>query len=114
VLFNGPLSDPATSVRPLNSMGGWAQLKVIPAPKIEFNGAAGQDNPFARDLRLFANSQSYLNPSLSRNRAGLVNFVYRPRSDLLFSAEFRRLRTFEINNDSQTANHVNLAMGFLF
>lgn len=113
VLFNGLLSDPATLVRPLNSMGGWTQLKITPAPKIEFNGAVGQDNPFAQDLR-FANALSYLNPYLSRNRGGLVNFVYRPRSDLLLSAEFRRLRTFEINNDSQTANHVNLAMGFLF
>ncbi len=114
VLFNGLLSDPATLVRALNSMGGWTQLKVIPAPKLEFNGAIGQDNPFARDLRSFASVESYINPNLSRNRAGFLNFIYRPRSDLLLSAEFRRLRTFEINNDSQTANQVNLAMGFLF
>lgn len=114
VLFNGPLSNAATLVRPLNSMGGWTQLKVIPASKLEFNGAVGQDNSFAHDLRSFANPQSYENPNLSRNRAGLVNVIYRPRSDLLLSAEFRRLRTFEINNDSQTANQVNLAMGFLF
>jgi hypothetical protein len=114
VLFNGPPSDPAKLVRPLNSIGGWTQLKVMPAPRIELNAAAGQDNPFAANLRSFANLQSYINPSLSRNRAAFLNFVYRPRSDLLLSAEFRRLRTFEINNDSQTANHVNLAMGFLF
>ena len=114
VLFNGLLSDPATSVRPLNSMGGWTQLKVVPAPKIEFNGAVGQDNPFAHDLRSFASVESYINPNLSRNRAGFLNFIYRPRSDLLLSAEFRRLQTFEINNNSQTANQVNLAMGFLF
>jgi hypothetical protein len=114
VLFNGLLSDPATSVRALNSMGGWTQLKVIPAPKIEFNTAVGQDNPFAQDVRFFGNAQSYLNPYLTRNRAGLINVIYRPRSDLLLSAEFRRLRTFEINNSSQAANHMNLAMGFLF
>jgi hypothetical protein len=114
VLFNGLLSDPATLVRPLNSMGGWTQIKVLPAPKIEFNGAAGQDNPFAEDIRSFPNAQSYLNPSLTRNRVSFVNFVYRPRSDLLFSAEFRRLRTFDLTNSSQVANHVNLAMGYLF
>jgi len=114
VLFNGPPTDATTLVRPLNTIGGWTQFKVAPAPKIEFNVAAGQDNPFAKDLRFFANAQSYLDPSLSRNRAEFVNFVYRPRSDLLFSAEFRHLRTFEINGDSNTANHVNLAMGFLF
>jgi len=114
VLFNGLLSDPATLVRPLNSMGGWTQLKVVPAPKIEFNGAVGQDNPFAEDIRFFPNAQSYLNSNLSRNRTEFVNFVYRPRSDLLFAAEFRRLRTFDITNNSQMANHVNLAMGYLF
>jgi hypothetical protein len=114
VLFNGMLSDPATLVRPLNSMGGWTQIKVLPAPKIEFNGAVGQDNPFAEDIRSFPNAQSYLNPSLTRNRVSFVNFVYRPRSDLLLSAEFRRLRTFYITNNSQMANHVNLAMGYLF
>jgi hypothetical protein len=114
VLFSGAPNNPATSVIPLNAIGGWTQVKVAPAPKLEFNAAAGQDNPYAKDLRFFPNPQSYLNPFISRNRAEFVNFVYRPRSDLLVSAEFRHLRTFEINGDSNTANHVNLAMGFLF
>ena len=30
VVFNGPLTDPTTAVLPLNSVGGWAQLKYQP------------------------------------------------------------------------------------
>jgi hypothetical protein len=49
-----------------------------------------------------------------RNRSSFVNFIYRPRSDLLFSTEYRRLRTWDIRGGSQTADHVNLSMGILF
>jgi len=43
-----------------------------------------------------------------------VNFIYRPRSDLLFSAEYRHLRTFLINSNSNAAEQVNMMMGILF
>ena len=115
VVYNGPLTDPATSVLPLNSVGGWAQLKYQPLPKLEFNAAFGQDNPFAADIRAFGSqSQSYANPFLTRNRAGFGNVIYRPRSDLLFSLEYRRLRTFSIYNQSYEAGQMNMAMGILF
>jgi hypothetical protein len=115
VVYNGPLTDPATTVLPLNSVGGWAQLKYQPLPKLEFNAAFGQDNPFAADIRHFGDqSQSYANPFLTRNRAGFGNVIYRPRSDLLLSLEYRRLRTFSIYNSSYEAGQLNMAMGVLF
>jgi hypothetical protein len=115
VVYNGPLSDPATSVLPLNSVGGWAQLKYQPLPKLEFNAAFGQDNPFAADIRYFGEqAQSYANPFLSRNRAGFGNVIYRPRSDLLLSLEYRRLQTFSIYDHSYEAGQLNMAMGILF
>ncbi len=115
VVYNGPLTDPATSVRPLNSEGGWAQLKYQPLPKLEFNAAFGQDNPFAADIRYFGvYAQSYANPFLARNRAGFGNVIYRPRSDLLLSLEYRRLETFSIFNASYLGGQLNMAMGILF
>jgi hypothetical protein len=42
-----------------------------------------------------------------------MNFIYRPRSDLLFSGEYRRLRTSEIGA-LNTADQINLIMGVLF
>jgi hypothetical protein len=40
--------------------------------------------------------------------------IFRPRSDLLFSAEYRHLRTYMINSGPNSASHVNLMMGVLF
>src|SRR5271165_1025434 len=115
VVYNGPLTDPATTVLPLNSVGGWAQLKYQPMPKLEFNAAFGQDNPFAADIRYFGNqSQSYASPYLTRNQGAFGNVIYRPRSDLLLSLEYRRLKTFSIYNNSYEAGQLNMAMGILF
>jgi regulator of replication initiation timing len=113
-LFNGPLSDPATTVRGLTATGGWAQLKYKPATKWEFNMAAGQDGATAGDMRGFAAGPGYFAANLTRNRSELGNLIYRPRSNLLLSAEFRTLRTFSIDGSSQRANQLNLIMGVFF
>jgi hypothetical protein len=113
VLFSGTPA-PYTQVRPLNSVGGWSQLKFQASSKLEFNGAFGLDAPYAEDVRAFPGAQSYLAASLTQNRSAFVNLIYRPRSDLLFSAEYRHFRTFEIDNGSPTAEQVNLMMGILF
>ncbi|HVO63721.1 MAG TPA: hypothetical protein VMT53_22550 [Terriglobales bacterium] len=114
VLYNGPLADSSTSVIPLNTVGGWAQLKYRATAKIEFNGAFGQDNPFAADLRVFEDPQTYGDPTISRNQSVFGNVIYRPRSDLLFSLEYRHLKTSSIYDTNATAGQVNLGMGILF
>jgi hypothetical protein len=38
---------------------------------------------------------------------------YQPKSDILMSIEYLRLRTFGLN-DSLSANHINLALGYIF
>jgi len=114
VLYSGPLIDPNTSVLPLNTVGGWAQLKYRATSKLELNAAFGQDNPFADDVRAFSEAQSYGDPTLTRNQGMFANAIYRPRSDLLFSLEYRRLKTFSIYDYNSTAGQVNLGMGILF
>jgi hypothetical protein len=114
VMFNGPIVDPTTSLIPLNTVGGWVQLKYKATPKLEFNAAFGQDNPFASEVRAFSEAQSYGDPTLTRNQGVFGNVIYRPRSDLLFSLEYRRLKTFNIYDDNATAGQVNLGMGILF
>jgi hypothetical protein len=115
VVFNGPLTDPTTAVLPLNSVGGWAQLKYQPLPKLEFNGAFGQDNPFAADIRYFGlQSDSYDNPYITRNQGWFGNVIYRPRSDLLLSLEYHRLKTFNIFDGNWAGGQLNMAMGILF
>ncbi len=109
VLFSGNSSQ----LRALNSVGGWSQLKFSATSKLEFNGAFGVDNPFAGDVRGFPLSAGFPAPLL-QNRSSLINVVYRPRSDLLFSGEYRHLRTFDIDAGSPTADQLNLMMGILF
>ncbi|HEV2986876.1 MAG TPA: hypothetical protein VG759_00430, partial [Candidatus Angelobacter sp.] len=114
VVFNGALTDPATIVRGLQSTGGWAQLGFKPLPKLEFNAAAGQDNVKASDVRGFTQTTGYFDADLNRNRSEFVNFIYRPRSNLLFSTEFRTLHTFSVTGNNNRANQLNLIMGILF
>ncbi len=113
VLFGGPYA-PTTPIRGLDSAGGWSQLKFQLTSKIELNGVFGEDDAFAGDIRGFATDANNFSPILGRNRGQLGNIVYRPRSDLLLSAEFRRLHTFPIYSSASTTNQVNLAMGILF
>lgn len=114
VLWNGLLSDPNTQVHGLHSVGGWAQLKYRATPKLQFNGAFGQDNPFSSDLRNFGGNGSYYGVLFSRNQSALVNFIYQPRSDVVFSLEYRRLNTFILNSNPNSANLVNFSLGYIF
>jgi hypothetical protein len=114
VLLSSAVADPATLIKGLDSMGGWGQLKFKPKPKLEINGAFGQDNPYASELRLFPASANYSDEPLARNRTALVNLIYQLRSDVLFSIEYRRMRTQEVGGDSYIANHVNLGFGYVF
>jgi regulator of replication initiation timing len=114
VIFSTTTTDPKSLIVGLNDVGGWAQLKVRANPKVEFNGAYGEDNPFAADLLRFPYGQSYLGAMFSRNQTEFGNVIYRPRSDLLFSAEYRHLKTSGIGNSKWSAGQVNLMMGVLF
>jgi hypothetical protein len=115
VLFSGTnTGNVYTEVIGLNSVGGWAQLKYRAAAKVEFNAAFGVDNPFAKDLEYFQSAYSYGDPTVWRNRAGFANVIYRPRSDLLFSAEYRQIETNSLVTGLSGAGHLNLMMGVLF
>jgi hypothetical protein len=115
VVFNGPVTDPNTQIRGVNSLGGWTQIKFQQTEKLEWNGAFGQDNLLTGDFGRFPlANQGYYELSTARNRTSLLNFIYRPRSNLLLSLEYRRLRAFTIRGYSHSADHINMGMGVLF
>jgi hypothetical protein len=114
ILTSGSFTDPATTIKGLDSMGGWVQLKFKPKTNFEVNGAFGQDNPFAGELRRFPGSPSYFGESLARNLTPFVNFIYQPRSDVLFSVEYRRLQTYMLDSGANTANHIAASVGYIF
>ncbi|HJT71066.1 MAG TPA: hypothetical protein VJ731_12755 [Terriglobales bacterium] len=113
VLFGGSPTNPNSGFQPLDSTGGWSQLKFSLNSRLEFNGAFGSDNPFGSQIRAFPTPTGVYPSVLSANRSEMMNFIYRPRSDLLFSGEYRHLRTTEIGN-AYGVDHVNLMMGVLF
>jgi hypothetical protein len=113
ILFSGNPMDPASDFRAVNSAGGWSQVKFSATPRLEFNGAVGLDNPFASDIRVFASPIGYYPRVLAANRSTMINFIYRPRSDLLFSGEYRHLKTSEVGLLNE-ADQLNLMMGVLF
>jgi hypothetical protein len=113
VLLNGSFDAAATTFRGLDSMGGWAQLKFKVKSNFEINGAVGMDNPFAGELRLY-NANTIYPGSFTRNLSPLVNFIYQIRSDILFSTEYRYLNSSVLDSGSNSANHINLSLGYIF
>jgi hypothetical protein len=114
VLWQGSLADPATDVYGLNSVGGWSQLKFKATSKLQFNGAFGLDNPYAGELRVHGGNTNYYPVPLSKNESGFVNFIYQPRSDIVFSMEYRRIKTFTLDSNANVANVGNFSVGYIF
>jgi hypothetical protein len=114
IVYGGNPDYSATPIRGLDAEGGWTQLKFQLTPKVELNGTFAEDNAFAGDVRGFGTDADNYGTILGRNRGALGNIVFRPRSDLILSAEYRRLRSFPIFSGASSMNQVNLAAGILF
>lgn len=114
-IYNGDPENPATAFRGLNAAGGWAQLKFRPRPRWETNLALGQDNVLARDLRWAPVLESqFASSPLARNRTAFANVIFRPRSNLVLSGEYRRFWTYSYIGPVAMANQINLAAGISF
>ncbi len=113
VTFNGDPTKASTAAIPINVMGGWSQFKLRAKSNLEFNVAAGQDSSFAKDIRAGLPYQGFY-ANVIRTRGSLANVIFRPRSDLLFSAEYRHLNSLALYDEHHSANQVNLIMGVLF
>jgi len=114
VLLSGPVADSTTTIRGLNSVGGWTQLKFKPTAKFEINAALGDDNPFAGELRRFPATRNYYGYSISRNMSPFANFIYQARSNVLFSAEYRRIQTYTPVGTFAAANQFGTSVGYIF
>jgi hypothetical protein len=114
IVYGGDPTDPLTPIRGLDTAGGWAQLKFQVTPKVELNGVFATDDAFTSNVRGFATDQNNFGPILGRNQGALGNVIFRPRSDLVLSAEMRRFHTFPVYNSSTVTRQVNLSVGILF
>jgi len=99
----------------LNAAGGWAQAKFTFTSTLEANVSAGLDNAFAADLRDSdqAVGEGYY-AGLARNGTLLANLVYRPRSYLLLSTEFRQIESRWIAGQNNEDRVFGIATGYIF
>ena len=106
---NGSVLTPTTIIRGIRTAGGWAQLSVQATPKLEFNFAAGKDDPKNDDIR-FGNIGNF---TRFKNQAASANFIYFLTPNFEMSLEYRRTMT-DYAPGRRTNNHFNLAFGYLF
>ncbi len=99
----------------VNAIGGWAQAKVTISPSLEVNFSTGMDNAYAADLQ---GSEEAAAPgyysSLARNQTWLANLVYRPKSYLLLSTEFRQINSRSSGGVTSQDRVVGVATGYIF
>jgi hypothetical protein len=114
VVYDGDPDYQSTSFRPLNALGGWGQLKFRPHPKWELNSAIGQDNVFAKDLEWAPTLVGAYMAPLARNRAAFGNVIFRPKSNLLLSVEYRKIWTYGYKGERNSADQVNIGAGVSF
>jgi hypothetical protein len=99
----------------LNAAGGWAQAKFTFTPTLEANVSAGIDNAYAANLRDSdqAKGQGWY-AGLARNGTLVANLVYRPRSYLLLSTEFRQINSRWIAGQNNEDRVFGIATGYIF
>jgi len=99
----------------LNSTGGWTQLKFRLTPTLEANAFWGEDSARARDIR---NQVPVMNASpylyLTRNQSVAANLIFRPKTYLVFAAEYRYLKSWYIYGPARDSQTIDLTMGYLF
>ena len=107
VMLTGALDSSGTRVLPVDSAGGWAQLQFQPVERVQFNAAFGKDGSSTAVPAAGAGL-------IHRNASGFVNVIFKPRSDLLFSLEYRRLWTSRYGLPLATAEQIGWGAGILF
>lgn len=100
--------------RPLDDVGGWAQLKERATERLEFNAAYGVDNVFARELRRYYVPNGSMIQNLARNRTFTGNVIYSPSAYLLFSLEYRRLDSAPVEDSGAASNIIGVGAGYRF
>ena len=92
---------------PVRTKGGWSQINVYLMPGLVVGGGYGMDDPDNDDLDLATGRSFNVTWELH---------LHIHADQLLIAAEYRRLETTYTDAiyDLQTANHLNMALGFVF
>ncbi len=92
-------------IRPVQSIGGWAQIAWLATPKLTFHLIAGQHNNQASEVS---------SGLIYKNQGYAANLVYRLAPNVLFSLEGMQLRTSYLGSGTRLNNHYDLGVAYLF
>ncbi len=111
------ITNPAgvSQINGVETVGGWSQLKVRFSPTLEANAVFGLDDALAGNFYGLAPS-SGANPleQYARNSAVMGNIIFRPKSYLILSPEYRHLLTWPYSGPVNVANVFTLSAGYQF
>jgi uncharacterized coiled-coil protein SlyX len=111
-------TDPVTGAanfRPLNAAGGWTQFKTRFTSTLEANASIGQDDGFAGDFHALVLSPSATASQLrARNRMAVANLIFRPKTYIILSPEYRHVWTWPINGAPNTLDIFTLSIAYQF
>jgi hypothetical protein len=99
--------------RPLDDVGGWAELKEEFNQRLELNAAFGLDNAFTQEMRPYAVPGGNYYQNLARNRTFTGNVIFKPSASLLFSLEYRRIASYSVDRD-WSSDVIGIGAGFKF
>jgi hypothetical protein len=101
--------------RGLNAIGGWTQLKAHFTQSLEANASIGLDDGYAGDFHEFVFPPTVTSTQLrARNRMVFGNVIFRPKTYLILSPEYRRIWTWPIYGSVNTADIFTLSAGYQF
>jgi len=105
----------APVLQPLNAIGGWTQFKTRFNSSLESNFSIGQDTGFASDFHAVVIPPTATATQLrARNRMVVANLIYRPKTYIILSPEYRRIWSWPINSPVSTLNIYTLSIGYQF
>jgi hypothetical protein len=109
-----PISGAAEMIG-LNDIGGWTQFKSRFGRTLEANASIGLDNGFAGDFHAIVLPPTATATLLrARNRMVVGNLIFKPKTYLILSPEYRRIWTWPITGTPATANVFTLSVGYQF
>jgi uncharacterized coiled-coil protein SlyX len=123
-LGGGVYKDAVTGTNPvtganvlhgLNAIGGWAQAKTRFSQSLETNFSIGLDGGFARDFHAVVLPPTATASQLrARNEMAVANIIYRPKTYIILSPEYRRIWTWPIAGTVSTVDVFTLSVGYQF
>ncbi|GAC1427699.1 MAG: hypothetical protein NVSMB62_25630 [Acidobacteriaceae bacterium] len=111
-------TDPVTgltTLRGLNAVGGWTQFKTRLSSSLETNVSIGLDDGMARDFHAVVLSSSASSTQLrARNRMMFANLIFRPKTYIILSPEYRKIWTWPIAGPANTVDVLTFSVGYQF